>query len=78
MELLNDCPECGKQLSKSRKYCACGWKVPILKETTGLRKCPYMTATGPCDDEGTVSPGREKKWFCSAHWYIAISETYKR
>jgi len=36
-----------------------------------------MTAQGQCKDEGTVSPGRENKWFCSAHWYIAVSETYQ-
>jgi hypothetical protein len=79
MELLNDCPECGKQLSKSRKYCACGWKIPTVKTTISIdRNCPYPTEKGPCNKQGSICPGnRGTTWFCSDHWYKAICESYK-
>lgn len=32
MFILKDCPECGKPLSKSRKYCKCGWKIGAISE----------------------------------------------
>lgn len=79
MTLLNDCPECGKQLSKTRKYCACGWRLPQIKETySNNRDCQYVSALGRCEEMGTISPqGMGGKWFCAAHWYVATVEKIK-
>jgi hypothetical protein len=79
MELLSDCPECGKQLSHSRKYCACGWRIAILNEKNVIdRNCQYQTSHGPCKESGTISPGKmDGKWFCRHHWYVAVQEKFK-
>ncbi len=79
MELLNDCPECGKQLSKSRRYCACGWKTAtLLEKSNSDRTCQYQTIHGPCKEFGTISPNNMgRKWFCSEHWYTAVCDKNK-
>lgn len=80
MELLKDCPECGKQLSKSRKYCACGWKILEIKECQIIDKnCAFLMTEGRCNETGTIAPhGSSGKWYCSMHWYEAMNNLLKR
>lgn len=80
MELPNDCPDCGKQLSKTRKHCTCGWKIAKFIEKNEIDRscCQYQTPTGPCQELGTITPaGMGEKRFCRKHWYMATQEKSK-
>lgn len=80
MELPSDCPECGKQLSKTRKICGCGWRIAMFSEKNVVDQsyCQYQTIEGQCKEIGTVSPGGlSGKWFCRKHWYLATQEKFQ-
>ena len=80
MNLFNDCPECGKQLTKSRKHCACGWKIAEIKECQVIdKKCGFMLVEGSCREIGTIAPhGSSGKWYCGLHWYEAMNTLLKK
>ena len=81
MEIINNCPECGKQLSKSISRCSCGWKIPVVKELKVTeRRCKHILPEGPCNRVGSIAPhGCGGKWYCGTHWYEAFrTEYYKR
>jgi len=80
MDFLKHCPECGKQLSKSRKYCACGWKIAEIKECEVVdRTCAFIEPEGRCRNLGSIAPhGSNSKWFCGKHWYEAMNNMRRK
>lgn len=78
MELLSDCPDCGKQLKNAKRSCTCGWKIveinqPEKKDHT----CGFLLPKGECKNIGTIAYGRSQRWYCGSHWYEAMFSSYK-
>lgn len=80
MEILNDCPECGKTLSNSKMYCSCGWKIAVIIEKQDLdRRCAFISIKGNCTNIGSIAPhGSNGKWYCGLHWYEAMNNFIKK
>jgi hypothetical protein len=73
MKMLDDCPECGKQLKKSRSRCTCGWKVNVMKDSGIEKLCGFLLPDGNCTRIGTIAPyGSGGRWYCNRHWYEAM------
>lgn len=80
MSLINDCPDCGSQLSHQAERCRCGWV--LIKETTtkiDKSKCHYFVNGVQCNELGSVGISiRCNEWYCSAHAAKLRKESYLR
>ena len=79
MDIIKDCPECGKTLSRSKTYCSCGWKIVVLLENQIVdRRCAFITPKERCNNKGSIAPyGSNGKWYCGRHWYEAMNNFLK-
>lgn len=80
MNLINDCPDCGNQLSYNSKRCRCGWHL-TSEQKTDLKQfnCQYVSNGVQCSESGTSSYVlRGKEWFCSKHANLLRDESFKR
>ena len=72
MNLIYDCPECGKVLSAKLKCCSCGWMMKEQHNEDNAYQCQFQVRDMRCENVGTICrsvKGTSRKWYCSKHWY---------